>query len=51
MITIISELYKAKRALYMKTMKITSRIEVDQEICRGKPCIEGTRLRVSLILV
>ena len=34
----------------MRTMKIAPRIEADQEICGGKPCIEGTRLRVSIIL-
>jgi len=32
----------------MKT--IIDRITVDPNICFGKPCINGTRIRVSLIL-
>ncbi len=32
------------------TMKIADRIEVDPEVCLGKPVIQGTRIPVYLIL-
>ena len=38
----------AKSALSAKTL--TDRISVDPEICGGRPCIRGTRVRVSDIL-
>lgn len=31
-------------------MIIEDRIEIDPEICHGKPCIRGTRIMVSVIL-
>ncbi|MHA1167439.1 MAG: DUF433 domain-containing protein [Candidatus Hodarchaeales archaeon] len=31
-------------------MLIASRIEVDPEICGGKPCVAGTRLAITIIL-
>ena len=31
-------------------MLIAPRIEIDPEVCGGKPCIAGTRLAVSIIL-
>ncbi len=31
-------------------MIIAPRIEADPEVCAGKPCIEGTRLAVGIIL-
>jgi uncharacterized protein (DUF433 family) len=30
--------------------EILSRIAVDPQVCFGKPCIRGTRIRVSLLL-
>ena len=29
---------------------LLDRISIDPTVCFGKPCIEGTRIRVSLIL-
>ncbi len=34
----------------MKREELLSRISVDPNICFGKPCIRGHRIRVSLIL-
>ncbi len=34
----------------MNTLMIENRIEVNAEICHGKPCISGTRIMVSNIL-
>jgi len=31
-------------------MKIDQYISVDSEICHGKPCFNGTRIMVSLVL-
>jgi len=31
-------------------MKIEERIEIDPEICHGKPRIKGTRIIISIIL-
>ena len=31
-------------------MLIAPRIEIDPEVCGGKPCIAGTRFAVSIIL-
>jgi uncharacterized protein (DUF433 family) len=31
-------------------MIIEDRIEIDPEICHGKPCIKGTRIMISIIL-
>ena len=31
-------------------MQISNRISVDPKICHGKPCIEGTRIPVYVIL-
>ena len=31
-------------------MQISNRISVDPKICHGKPCIEGTRIPVYIIL-
>ena len=31
-------------------MRVAPRIEIDPEVCGGKPCIAGTRLVVSIIL-
>ncbi|MFX0207007.1 MAG: DUF433 domain-containing protein [Candidatus Hodarchaeota archaeon] len=31
-------------------MLIAPRIEIDPEVCGGKPCIAGTRLAVSILL-
>ena len=31
-------------------MVIEERIEIDPEICHGKPCIKGTRIMISIIL-
>lgn len=31
-------------------MLVAPRIEIDPEVCGGKPCIAGTRLAVSIIL-
>ena len=31
-------------------MEIRPRISVDQDICHGRPCVAGTRMRVSDIL-
>lgn len=34
----------------METNQLLQRISVDPNICFGKPCIQGTRIWVSLIL-
>ena len=31
-------------------MIIEDRIEINPEICHGKPCIKGTRIMISIIL-
>ena len=31
-------------------MIVGDRIEINPEICHGKPCIKGTRIMVSIIL-
>ena len=31
-------------------MIVEDRIEINPEICHGKPCIKGTRIMVSIIL-
>lgn len=31
-------------------MKWQDRITIDPEICRGRPCIKGTRVMVSVVL-
>ena len=34
----------------METNQLLQRISIDPNICFGKPCIQGTRIWVSLIL-
>jgi uncharacterized protein (DUF433 family) len=34
----------------MKREELLSRISIDPEICFGKPCIQGRRIWVSLVL-
>jgi uncharacterized protein (DUF433 family) len=34
----------------MTREELLARISIDPKVCFGKPCIRGTRLRVSLIL-
>ncbi len=34
----------------METNQLLKRISVDPNICFGKPCIQGTRIWVSLVL-
>ena len=31
-------------------MRVAPRIEIDPEVCGGKPCIAGTRFAISIIL-
>ena len=31
-------------------MIVEDRIEINPEICHGKPCIKGTRIMISIIL-
>ena len=33
----------------MARKKLLNRISVDPKVCRGKPCIRGTRIMVSVI--
>jgi uncharacterized protein (DUF433 family) len=33
-----------------QTMKWQDRVTIDLEICRGRPCIRGTRVMVSVVL-
>lgn len=34
----------------MKRDKLLERISIDPQVCFGKPCIQGTRIWVSLVL-
>lgn len=34
----------------MTRKKLLNRISLDPKICRGKPCLRGTRIMVSVIL-
>ena len=34
----------------MNRLELLSRISIDPDICFGKPCIRGHRIRVSLVL-
>jgi len=33
-----------------RNMELEERIEIDQDICHGKPRIKGTRIMISIIL-
>lgn len=38
------------RYMKTKTIRLHDRITVSPEICHGKPCIEGTRVMISIIV-